>query len=718
MKKTRTKGRKGSAAAILKGILACAARGCRIVPLIGKKPAIKDWPTRATTDPETITRWAKSYQNFGTATGKASGVIVLDVDPRHGGDKTLLALEAEHGELPKTVIVVTGSDGRHYYFGCPDVPIGNSTNKLGPGLDIRGEGGQVVAPPSIHPETGRAYTWDPAHHPDKVSLAPMPLWMLMKLTATNDESPFKSPTTIGAGERNTTLYRTGRSLRAKGLSDTAIREALRAENREKCHPPLPESEIHAIVQSVLTQADAVGFTAMSQVQACTDAGNARRFAEQHRDTVQWCELWKVWLVYDGRRWSRDDKGTVMQRAKKTARSIADEAQTLPPEKDDQRRTLVKWSLASEHVARLKAMLELAKSEEGLTVAPEDLDCDPWLLNVENGTIDLRTGVLQPHDRTQRLTKLAPIQYDPAATCTTWLAFLHRIMANDPELIDFLQRAFGYSLTASVRDRVLFLLHGTGANGKSTLTRILLSVLGDYALQTPSETLLATRHDGGIRNDLARLAGARAVAAMESDGGRRLASAVVKHLTGNDKVPARFLFSEYFEFVPTFKIWFSTNHRPSVSDNGDAIWDRLKLIPFDVRIPEDERDTELLSKLTAELPGILAWAVEGCLKWQRDGLGHPKKVVAATQEYRDSEGTFDQFLLEWCVCDDPKARVSFAELRAAYVKWSEDAADYAMSSKAMAAALLERGFKSTRVKYARFYEGLALRPGLLAVSTKY
>lgn len=718
MKKTRPKGRKGSAAVILKSILACAARGFRMVPLNGKRPAIKDWPTLATTDTHTITRWATIYQNFGIATGHASGVTVLDVDPRHGGDKTLLALEAEYGELPKTVIVVTGNDGRHYYFSCPDVPVGNSANKLGPGLDIRGEGGQVVAPPSIHPETGRAYTWDPAHHPDKTPLAPMPLWMLMKLTAANDEPSFRSPTTIGAGERNTTLYRTGRSLHAKGLSDAAVREALRAENAEKCQPPLPESELDAILHSVLTQADAPGFVAVNQVQPCTDVGNGRRFADQHRDTVRWCAKWNAWQVYDGRRWARDEKGEVMRLAKKTARSIADEAQSLSNDKDDQRRKLLSWAIASEHHARLKAMVELAKSEDGMTVAPEDFDRDPWLLNTLSGIVDLRTGDLLPHDRTYLLSKLVPIHYDPAARCPTWLAFLHRIMANDPELIDFLQRAFGYSLTASVRDRVLFLLHGTGANGKSTLTRILLALLGDYALQTPSETLLASRHDGGIRNDLARLAGARVVAAMESDGGRRLAAALIKQLTGNDKVTARFLFGEYFEFEPTHKIWFSTNHRPSVSDNGDAIWDRMRLIPFDVRIPEGEQDKELLTKLMAELPGILAWAVEGCRLWQGDGLGTPKKVAAATQDYRDTESTFDQFLAEWCVCDDPKARVSFAELRAAYVKWTEDSSDYAMSTKAMATALQERGFKSIRVNFARFYKGLALRPGLLAGSTRY
>jgi putative DNA primase/helicase len=436
---------------------------------------------------------------------------------------------------------------------------------------------------------------------------------------------------------------------------------------------------------------------------CTDVGNALRFARQHRGAVRWCPHWKCWLVYDGKRWVKDTKGRVMQLAKQTARAIVDEAQGLD---DDDRRRMLAWALASENVTRLKAMVELAKSEDGIAVAPEELDCDPWLLNVENGTLDLRTAELLPHDRTQLLTKLVPIRYETAATCPTWLAFLVRIMANDEELIAFLQRAFGYSLTASVRDRVLFLLHGAGANGKSTLTRILLALLGDYGLQTPSETLLASRHDGGIRNDLARFAGARVVAAMESDGGRKLAAALIKQLTGGDVLTARFLFSEFFDMTPSWKIWFSTNHRPFVTDDGDAMWDRMRLIPFDVRIPEAEQDKQLLPKLMLELPGILVWSVEGCRRWQQEGLGLPAKVSAANSEYRESERTFDHFLTEKCN-KEAGARVSFADLRKEYVEWTQVNSDRTMSVKAMGAALQERGFKAVFDK-GRFYEGLTLK----------
>lgn len=435
---------------------------------------------------------------------------------------------------------------------------------------------------------------------------------------------------------------------------------------------------------------------------CTDVGNALRFARDHRDSIRWCPQWKSWLIYDGKRWTRDVKGTVIQLAKASARAILDEAKGLD---DDDYRRLLGWAIASENATRLKAMVELARSEDGIPVTPEELDCDPWLYNVENGVLDLRTCELHPHDRTQLLTKLVPIRYASNATCPTWVAFLDRIMANDKELIAFIQRAVGYSLTASVRERVLFLLHGVGANGKSTFTRILLALVGDYGIQTPSETLLASRNDGSIRNDLARFAGARVVAAMESDGGRRLASALIKQLTGGDILTARFLFSEFFDIAPSWKIWFSTNHRPFVSDNGDAIWDRIRLIPFDVRIPEAEQDKSLLVKLSAELPGILAWAVEGCRLWQLDGLGNCEKVSAATKEYRDAENIFDQFLDARCV-RDPTACVYFSALRKAYVEWTEAASDNTMSSKAMGAALQERGFRAD-FDAGRIYWGLQL-----------
>ncbi|MCS6305995.1 MAG: hypothetical protein H8K07_20370 [Nitrospira sp.] len=437
----------------------------------------------------------------------------------------------------------------------------------------------------------------------------------------------------------------------------------------------------------------------------TDAGNAARFADQHRTRIRWCQTWKKWLVYDGKCWEVDPGELAMRLAKHTARSILEEA--LAIEDEDRRRKLVWWAMRSESAGRLQAMLEMAKSEHGIPVEPCDLDQDPWLLNVANGEIDLRSGELLPHNPAHMITKHVPIKYDTHAKCPTWRAFLLQIMNSDEQLMDFLQRAVGYSLTGSVREQVLFLLHGDGANGKSTLMRILLALLGDYSLQTMSETLLMSSRTGGVRNDLARLAGARLVAALESDAGRKLAVGVIKQLTGGDVMVARFLFAEYFEIHPTWKIWFSTNHRPTVNDDGDALWRRLRLIPFAVRIPDDKQDKELLSKLMAELPGILAWAVQGCLAWQREGLGCPEVVRVATTEYRETENVFDDFLSECCVIG-PEEEVLYATLRTAYMEWVEVRGDKPISGKSFATELQAHKFTPKKIRNARHYRGLRLR----------
>jgi putative DNA primase/helicase len=423
----------------------------------------------------------------------------------------------------------------------------------------------------------------------------------------------------------------------------------------------------------------------------SDMGNARRLVAVHGADLRYCHTWGGWVAWDTRRWLRDDSGEAVRRGKDVVRTIYREASGCTDK--DQRTALAKHAARCESESKVRAMLAMAESEPELVIRPEDFDQDLWLLNVQNGTLDLRTATLRPHRREDLITKLAPVVYDADAAAPTWAAFLDRIFDGNADLIAFIQRAIGYSLTANMREQAWFLLHGPGRNGKSTLLRTITDLLGDYATWTPTSTLLAKRGEH-VENDLARLRGARMVAAVEAEGGRRLAEALVKQLTGGDAVTARFLYSEYFTFTPVFKLWFGTNHRPEIRGTDLAVWRRIRLVPFVVTIPEAEQDSELPDKLRAEFPGILRWAVEGCLAWQRDGLGWAEAVREATSEYRSSQDIIGEFLAECCVVEQD-ASVGATDLYRAYVAWCEQAKEHPESQRRFGDTLSERGFTSVR-----------------------
>ncbi len=436
----------------------------------------------------------------------------------------------------------------------------------------------------------------------------------------------------------------------------------------------------------------------------TDLGNSERLVAQHGRDLRYCYKWGKWLVWTGARWERDDAGEVYRRAKETVRSIYLEAAAA--EDDGRRKELAKHATRSEAEARIRAMLELAKS--AVPVSPDELDADPWKLNCLNGTVDLvGSGELQEHRREDLLTKLAPVEYDPEASAPAWDAFLKRVLPGE-DLRRFLQRAVGYSLTGDTSEQCMFINHGAGANGKSTSQEALAAALGDYAVRTPTEMLLAKRA-GGIPNDVARLKGARFVAASESEEGRRLAESLVKDLTGQDTISARFMRSEWFDFRPTHKLWLSTNHKPEIRGTDNAIWRRIRLVPWAETIPPEEQDKRLLAKLRKELPGILAWAVRGCLEWQREGLLEPDEVRAATGEYRAEMDVLGGFLKDCCE-QGPQTRAYARELYKTYVWWCEENNERAESQRKFGGRLKERGYTSRRggARGAAMYDGLAVR----------
>jgi P4 family phage/plasmid primase-like protien len=448
----------------------------------------------------------------------------------------------------------------------------------------------------------------------------------------------------------------------------------------------------------------------------TDAGNARRVVARHGADLHYVFPWKAWHFWDGRRWREDLTGEAVRRVKDTQAALYDEAirrlKALHDEGDDDEeaaaerklvKALLNHALKWEDARAIARSLELARSEPGIPVLPEHLDCDPFLLNVENGTLDLRTGELWPHRQDHLLTKLAPVTYDPGATCPLWLKFLGRVMDGNADLVTYLQRVVGYALTGDVSEQVLFFFHGAGANGKSTFLGTVKDMLGDYAMQAVSE-LLMVKHNEAHPTERADLAGRRLVATIETENGKRMAEALMKQMTGGDKVRARKMHKDFFEFTPTWKLFMAANHKPVVTGTDHAVWRRIKLVPFTVTIPDDEKDKRLPEKLKAEWPGILAWAVRGCLDWQKYGLGEPDEVRVATDAYRAEQDLVAGFISECCFVH-PSVKAAAGALFDAYCEWS---GDKLLTQKAFGQRLRDMGYEATRGHGGvRLYHGIGV-----------
>jgi putative DNA primase/helicase len=441
--------------------------------------------------------------------------------------------------------------------------------------------------------------------------------------------------------------------------------------------------------------------------ARTDAGNAELFAELYGNIARYVHQLNTWRVWTGKRWADDVKGRVEQLALMVARDRLRAAADLPDEYE--RREEVKWALRSESVDKRRDLLAAASTMPELACLPEDFDRDPMLLNCLNGVVDLRSGELRPHDSKLMQSKLLPVPYDPKATCPRWLRFLEEVFDGSQDLADFVRRAVGYSLTGDTREHALLLLHGSGCNGKTVFLRTLLRLLGDYGASTDFATLTVDRErQAGIRNDIARLHGARLVTASETSDGVRFGEGVLKQLTGGDRVTARFLHREFFEFTPSFKLWLACNHRPRVRDSSEAFWRRIRLIPFTVSFRGRE-DKGLADTLAAELPGILAWAVRGCLEWQEAGdLCAPAEVLAATEGYRADEDQVERFLAECCLCS-PEATCGARELYQAYQEWAQQGGEYVETQKRFGGRLSEKGYLKGEHSLTRraVYRGIGL-----------
>lgn len=500
-----------------------------------------------------------------------------------------------------------------------------------------------------------------------------------------------------------------------------------------CHPPATADELRGLAQMIwnspgpkeigwLLKAKTQGVSArrtrspspvvsaalgQTSPTPLTDLGNAELLVHLCGGDIRYCHAWDKWLVWNGRHWETDHSGEVYRLVYRTLRQVLQRSKASGTTDD----RVIQHYLDSENVNRIRGLLELARHVLPVPVAPGDLDKDPWLFNCHNGTLDLRSGQLRPHDRGDLLTKCSPADYDPNALCPQWEAFLDKIMGGKQEMIEFLQRYVGYGLTGSVKEQSLAIFYGDGANGKSTFSITLQYVFGDYAKQAPPELLVSKKFGSPHSTEIADLMGARWVVDSEVSLGQKFDEAKLKRLTGGDRIKARLMYQDFFEFSPTHKLVLLVNHKPAVRGTDGAIWRRLLLVPFLVTIPEKDQVKDMADRLKGEADGILAWAVRGCSAWQKQGLAPPADVVNATKEYRADMDVFGQFLEERCVVT-PGVNVGATAIYEAYKEWCEQEGIHPLTQKIFGGLLKapERGLTSGRDSASgrTMYSGIRLR----------
>lgn len=408
--------------------------------------------------------------------------------------------------------------------------------------------------------------------------------------------------------------------------------------------------------------------------------------------VRWSKDYGGWFVYDGQRWKRDVEGVIKQYAIQVHKEMHKEVQEWVGD-DEALAAYSKHVKASGANAKLEAMLDCAKAF--LSISQSQFDSKEELVNLTNKTMNLELNekdqvTSQPFSPEDLITKMANVEFDGKAKCPLWDKFLNDIFLGNQEVIDFMQRVIGYSLTASTKEQCLFILYGCGRNGKSIFTDTIAYMLGDYAINCPTSALIIKNNNGGIPNDVASLKGARFVTATENNQNVTLDEALIKQLTGSDKVTARFLHKEFFEFRPTFKIFIATNHKPNIRGTDIGIWRRIRMIPFDLRIDDKSDDRNLGKKLREELPGIFVWAVKGYKKWLKDGLLTPQVIFDATCNYQDEEDDLGQFIKDYCLID-PEGKIPVHEFKRKF----KDMNGYFKNQKVISEYMMRNNIRSNR-----------------------
>lgn len=670
----------------------------------------------ASSDLKVVTDWWSRWvpANIGIVTGTAAGIVVLDIDPRHHGDKTFQTLQAELGPLPPTLMSHTGGGGSHLFFYTRGIEYRSRANALGSGVDVRAEGAYIAAPPSNH-VSGGVYRWA-----NDLPIADLPdLWQKRMLRQVSPKRNGNRNTgKIPQGSRNARLASLAGSMRRRGMSVEAIRAALWAENLERCEPRLSDGDVERIARSVGRYPPAPSESEPKHAPATPDnepvivgsgredTANATRFVRQHGDVVRFWHGRGKWLLWTGTHWNDDALAEVVERAKDTAKQIYVEASGLP---DNEAKALARWAERSLNRDKLTAMLALAASDPVIATNTETWDQDPFALNFLNGTVDVRTGELRPHSKADHMTKVVLCDYNPKIVGPHWERFV--VQTFGTTLVPFMQKAVGYSLTAITSEKVAFLLVGPTNTGKSTFLVTLRNVFADYSSLIQIDTLMASKTpDNNTSADLADLRGARLVITSETEEGQRLREAKLKRITqGMGHIKTAKKYENPLEFPETHKLWMDCNHIPIIRGSDDAIWNRVIPIPCTHRVAEESQDRSLKDKLSREAEAIVVWTVAGAMRWHKEGLGRPDIIVETRTKWRDDMDVIGQFVTEGCT---PEGSARAGELYQAFSEWSKKQGhERVMTATAFGLRMVERGFEKERDRQGWFYLGISLNGGL-------
>lgn len=692
---------------------------CAPAPLGGKAPigAWKKYQTERLTGKKLSAKFGSTEKNIFIITGAISRLCVLDCD-----DATAVVYWRERlgPVLDETACATSGresGEGRHFYFRLAEGEIHKGRSSSGGetgAWDLRAEAGGVIAPPSKH-ASGSTYTW--ARDPSLIKDAPAELWD-EDSTQAADSAPTSMLSHLLAnrpdeGGRNVWLSKVAGHYAKQLAYQDGYEETVRGLGRDL---GLDDDEIEKLIKSIWQaeqdkKASPAGAESGRPIPMCTDLGNSERLARRAAARMRYVSGLS-WLWWDGKRWQQDTRERVREEAKTAVRGIYAEA--AQPEDSKERELVAKWAKSSEAGSRINAMIELARSDPRLRLKEvSQLDALDNVLNVQNGILDLETLELSAHDPNALLTKITRAAYDPNAKCPFWESTLARFLP-DEELRTWVQRAAGYSLLGSYSEW-LFIPYGPGANGKSTQLYAMRYVCGDYAIEAAPELLTAKReHSAGADAALADLRGARLVTTIETQAGKKMAEALMKQLTGESTLKAKYMRENYFEFENRAAIWLATNHKPIIQGTDHGVWRRICMIPYDVVITDAEKvEPHVVKKqLHAERDGILRWLIDGLRAYREHGLEPlPEAVAAATAKYRAEMDSLGEWLEDCCTRKDG-ALASVTRLRGSYEAHCEGTGRVPIDGRSFNAQLEELGHerKPARLdgKVTKCWAGIELR----------